>query len=114
MDLARLSSLIEKTKQKKKDIAAQIGMSPQRFGNYVNGLREPDSETIILLANYFGVSVDYLLGNAEPSEFADKQKKPADPKISGLHSTGYDELTPENREVIDSLIEKLLKSQSDD
>lgn len=57
------------------------------------------------IANYFGVSMDYLLGNEE-------QKKPADQKVSGLKDAGYELLTPENRQMIDSLIASLLKSQS--
>ena len=58
------------------------------------------------IAGYFGVSVSYLLGST------DQKEKPADQKASGLRGIGYDLLTPENKEVIDALIEKLLKSQS--
>jgi len=57
------------------------------------------------ISSYFGVSVSYLLGKEEI-------KKTADPKISGLRGLGYDELTPENKAVIDALIDTLLKSQS--
>lgn len=57
------------------------------------------------IANYFGVSVNYLLGK-------EQQKKPTDQKADGLRNTNYEKLSPENRGVIDALIEKLLKSQS--
>lgn len=57
------------------------------------------------IASYFNVSVGYLLGNED-------EKKPADQKADGLKGTGYELLTPENRDVIDSLIATLLKSQS--
>ena len=57
------------------------------------------------IANYFGVSVNYLLGK-------EQQKKPTDQKADGLRNTNYEKLNPENRGVIDALIEKLLKSQS--
>lgn len=57
------------------------------------------------IANYFDVSVDFLLGN-------ENEKKPVGPKANGLESTGYERLTPENRKMIDSLIDSLLKSQS--
>ena len=57
------------------------------------------------ISKFFDVSMDYLLGNEET-------KKTADPKISGLRGLGYDELTPENKAVIDALIDTLLKSQS--
>lgn len=67
-----------------------------------NGL---NTKTIEKIAAFFGVSVGYLLGTEE-------QKKPADPKVDRLSKAGYEELTPENKAVIDSLIEKLLKSQA--
>jgi len=57
------------------------------------------------IASYFGVSVGYLLGNEET-------KKPADQKADGLRGLGYYDLTPENRAMIDSLIDSLLRSQS--
>ena len=53
------------------------------------------------------------LDNCEPHDITNgQQKKPADQMVSGLRDTGYDELTPENKEAINSLIAKLLKSQS--
>lgn len=64
-----------------------------------------NTTTLSKIAAHFEVSVDYLLGNEE-------QKKPADQKVSGLKAAGYEELTPENRQMIDSLIASLLKSQS--
>jgi len=58
------------------------------------------------IANFFGVSMDFLLEGEE-------QKKSADQKADGLRGLGYDELTPENQKMIASLIESLLRSQSD-
>ena len=67
-----------------------------------NGL---NANTLSKIASYFSVSIDFLLGNEET-------KKPADQKADGLRGLGYDELTPENKAVIDALIDTLLKSQS--
>lgn len=61
--------------------------------------------TLGKIANYFGVSISYLLGT-------EQQKKPTDQMADGLRNTNYEKLNPENRGVIDALIEKLLKSQS--
>lgn len=57
------------------------------------------------IAAFFDVSMDYLLGNEDA-------KKPTDQMADGLQNTGYELLTPENRKMIDSLIDSLLKSQS--
>ena len=56
------------------------------------------------IASYFDVSVGYLLGKEDI-------KKPTD-IVDGLRGTGYYDLTPENRAMIDSLIDSLLRSQS--
>ena len=57
------------------------------------------------IASYFGVSVGHLLGNEET-------KKPTNQTVDGLRGLGYYDLTPENRKMIDSLIDSLLRSQS--
>ena len=64
------------------------------------------STTLSKIASYLEVSVDQLLGNNEET------KKPTDQKVDGLRGTGYYDLTPENRAMIDSLIDSLLRSQS--
>ena len=63
------------------------------------------ASTLSKIAAYLEVSVDQLLG-------AEETKKPTDQKVEGLRGSGYYDLTPENRKVIDSLIETLLNSQS--
>lgn len=63
------------------------------------------TKTLKKIAEYFGTSIESLLGD-------ESTKKPAGQKANGLRDLGYDELTPENKAVIDALIETLLKSQS--
>ena len=57
------------------------------------------------IADYFGVTVDYLLGN-------DNEKKPAIQMDDELRGLGYEKLTPANQEMVRSLIEHLIKPQS--
>lgn len=65
MDQQRLRYLIKQSKSTQKEIATALGLSQQRFNYYANGQREPDSETLCSIADYFGVTVDYLLGREE-------------------------------------------------
>lgn len=53
-----------------------IGCSNPTITNYERGYRKPDPETLLKLADYFGVSVDYLLGR---DEVPGVQMKPAAP-----------------------------------
>lgn len=46
-------------------LAEIIGISQQSVNKYENRNIEPDITTLILIANYFNTSVDYLIGNTE-------------------------------------------------
>lgn len=46
------------------DIAKIINTSRSCISNYESGNREPDNETILIIADYFNVSVDFLLGRS--------------------------------------------------
>lgn len=43
-------------------LSENIGLSRTMISNYEQGLREPDFKTLILISDYFDVSVDYILG----------------------------------------------------
>jgi transcriptional regulator with XRE-family HTH domain len=61
----RLKELRSQKKKTQKEIAAFLGITRQGYGNYENGVTEPDTETIQKLADFFGVSTDYLLGRTD-------------------------------------------------
>ncbi len=44
------------------EVAKVIGYSSLSYARYEKGEREPDISTLCKLADYFEVSVDYLLG----------------------------------------------------
>ena len=43
-------------------LAMDLGLSQNSISRYENGEREADYETLVAIADYFNVSVDYLLG----------------------------------------------------
>lgn len=53
------------TGKTQKEVAAETNIGYKRYNSYETGAREPDAETLILLANYFNVTVDYLMGRSE-------------------------------------------------
>lgn len=59
-----------------KDLAATLGIGANTLSRYENGKREPDNHTLVQLADYFGVSVDYLLAH-------DPENKKAPPQSDG-------------------------------
>ena len=48
-----------------RDLAAYLGISERGYQNYEMGKREPSLEMLKQLADYFGVTTDYLLGRTD-------------------------------------------------
>lgn len=44
------------------EVATQLDMSSDRYGKYERGERQPDIDTLIMLADYYKVSLDFLTG----------------------------------------------------
>jgi transcriptional regulator with XRE-family HTH domain len=44
-------------------VSQATGIHEKTLGGYENGVSEPDAETLKILANYYDVSTDWLLGN---------------------------------------------------
>ena len=59
----RLKELREKKGLNMREAAKQLGLAPSTYHNYETGAREPNSEMLIKLANFYGCSIDYLIGN---------------------------------------------------
>ena len=47
------------------DLAQILGISPQSLGYYENQVNKPDPDMLIKIANYFNVTIDYLLGRED-------------------------------------------------
>lgn len=56
-----LRTLIEERNMTQKELAVHLNIAPSTMGSYVQNTREPDFSTLKLLAEYFDVSIDYLL-----------------------------------------------------
>lgn len=50
------------------DTAAKLGITPATLSRFENGKRQPDPSTLVLLADTFSVTVDYLLGRVDNPE----------------------------------------------
>ena len=89
----RLKFLREEKGLFQSDIAKFLGVSISAVGFYENEKRDMSPDTIVKLANYFGVSTDYLLGKSN--------NRNSDVLISkipilGTVKAGYDWLAEEN------------------
>ena len=65
INMNRLAELRKERKLSMAQVARDLGMPYTTYVNYEKGTREPNSETLILFANYFSASVDYLVGRSD-------------------------------------------------
>ena len=60
-----LRTLMGEKSTTQENIAKVTGKTRQTVSQYVNGISEPSYETLIKIADFFNVSVDYLLGRTK-------------------------------------------------
>lgn len=61
----RLRALRRQRKLSQVRLAMELNMSQNTICRYETGEREADYATLVRIADYFGVSLDYLLGRTE-------------------------------------------------
>lgn len=69
----RLRKLRENKDLTQEELAKAIGVTRSSLASWETGRREPDFETVSKLADFFNVSVDYLLGRDDNSSQDDRQ-----------------------------------------
>lgn len=91
-------------------LADEISIERALVARYENGSRKPPIEKLNMLADYFGVSVDFLLGREE-----DEQKNSSDPKAAAIEklSKVASQLSPEHIELLTQHAQFLQGSQKD-
>ena len=70
-------NLIKERKIKLKDLAADIGVTKQAISDYCLGKSTPKYPVLIKLADYFGVSCDFLLTGFEHNDRKKQGQVPA-------------------------------------
>lgn len=61
----RLKALREEKKVTQRVVAAYLGLTDTAYGFYEQGKNYPNMDILIKLADYFEVSLDYLVGRSE-------------------------------------------------
>ena len=102
----RLISLRKEKKLTQYSLAEQLEFSRGQIGNYEQGTREPDQLTLLKIANFFNVSVDYLIGKSNIKQSADSiiDSNPKETTVA-LHTDDYDELPQEAKDEINNFID---------
>ena len=71
----RIKSLREDRDLRQSDLARETGIDQRTISNYETGKTAPDMYALIRLADFFEVSIDYLVGRASSYDHSEKRKK---------------------------------------
>ena len=69
--MKRLKQLREEKSMSQRSLAMKLNLSQSTVSFYETGERLPDIDVLILLAKFFDVSIDYLVGYSDIRKFAD-------------------------------------------
>ena len=65
MQLLGLKMIRKQKKYSQLKVAMDLSISREALSYYENGKRSPDVEMLVLLSNYFNVSIDFLINGKE-------------------------------------------------
>ncbi|EOP02091.1 hypothetical protein ICS_05725 [Bacillus cereus BAG2O-3] len=102
----RLHTLRKERKLRQEDMAKQLGIARTTYAMYEQGNREPDYNTLIKLATFFEVSIDYLLGTTEIRQVTDLQ----DPELYQWFKD-IKNATPQKREELKKFWEFIIQRE---
>jgi transcriptional regulator with XRE-family HTH domain len=106
----RIRELRTKRGMTQKELADILGVTDAAIGMWENARREPDVEHIKKMAAIFGVTTDYLIGQADTRDLPQT--------VAPYLADGLKELTPEARKEVMDFIEyvkvKYAKKDGDD
>ena len=84
----RLADLMAENGLNKLSFAKKIGVSDRVVGSWVKEENAPKLESAIVVAEYFGVSLDYLSGRSDVREIGTKKDPALEISENGYPRTG--------------------------
>jgi transcriptional regulator with XRE-family HTH domain len=100
----RLRSLRREKGMSKRELVSMLPLNYSTYANYESGFREPNSEVLQVLAKYFNVSIDYIIGITENRKKADEIAILTDAEHE--HIMKYRSLDEHGREIVDLVLTK--------
>lgn len=101
-----LRDLINARGKLSKDVAADLKMTPASISRYLTGARDPELPYVVKIAEYFGVTVDWLIG-ISPDKY---EPLPADIReFAELYSLA----SPDDKRIIQIVLNKYKEAKND-
>ena len=100
----RLKELREQQRLNQEGLALKINVSQSTISAYEIGERTPDLETLITIAKFFNISLDYLVGLSNVKQMIQSSDLSED-ELDHLHT--YRQLSDMDREKVKAYIDGL-------
>ncbi len=111
----RLKELRESKDMSMRDVSKALGIPYTTYVNYEKGFREPNSEILIAIANYYGVSVDFVIGRSFVIKMKEQGKMRDNVniiKIAGRDGSYLErKLTDDQLDLLKKMIEQLPEAE---
>lgn len=105
----RLKSLRASRHLSQRELADQAGVARSTIAMLESGAREPRTEHLEALADFFNVDVDYLLGRSEKTTILDPEQYFAQQMYynEGVMMRQFGELSEEKKQLVRELVKNL-------
>ena len=104
----RIKYLREERQLNQIELAKYLKISNTTLSQYEAGNRTPSDDIKIQIANYFNVSMDYLLGRTDDRNYADTSINSDWPPEAKVLFRDVHKLTPEQRDIVLKLIKEFI------
>lgn len=105
----RIEVLLTKHGMKQSDLAKAVGISTGLISQWKNRSQQPSAKKLQMVADYFGVSVDYLLGKESKEKPATNGGDEPLEDCIVLHRDGKTSRYKFTREQLDAMAEMIKK-----
>lgn len=107
----RLSQLRVLSGMYLKEIASYLHVSVGTMSNYENGIHQPNLETLCRLADFYGVTTDYLLGRDDVSLESETDAESDEVSLQRLRKlqSRILKMTPKELEILELVSNLILK-----
>jgi transcriptional regulator with XRE-family HTH domain len=83
------------------ELASYLGIARNTLSQYETGKRSPDLDTLQKIADFFDVSIDFILGRSEKIDL----------EVVAFHKNTPGDFTKEEKEEIDNFIQYILSKR---
>ena len=110
MKKTRFGELLQKTGQTASDVARDTGISTGLLSYCKRGTKMPSAANLKKIADYFGVTTDYLLGRDEKAPAREEPEQEQD-AIDAEFADRVSRLSESGREALSHYLDLLLKTE---